>query len=144
MADVTPLRLNVLRGYFLLIAIERGFRVVSRLVGQEAPLDPFEGTAYAFWAALALLALLALRHPLKMLPLLFVHLAYKTIWLLVVALPLWLAGGVFDATMTAFTWAMAIGVLLDLAIIPWRYVAEQYLGRSSDGGKPRGAARDLT
>lgn len=93
----------------------------------------------SFWGALALLALLALRYPLQMLPLLFLHLAYKALWLLGVALPMWSAGAPFDGVMVAFTWAMAVGVALDLLIIPWGYVVANYVRKP---GTPwRGAGR---
>ena len=127
MAEVSPVRLNLLRAYYLLLVLERGYRVLPTLLGMREPLGPFDGTAYAFWGALALLALLGLRYPLRMLPLLLVHLAYKSIWLLAVALPLWRSGEPFDATMVAFTWAMAVGVVLDLLLIPWGYVADRYI-----------------
>jgi len=129
MADVSTFRLNLLRAYYALIAVERAYRVIPRYLSGE-PLGPFDGTAYAFWTALALLALLALRYPLQMLPLLFVHLAYKAIWLLGVALPMWRSGAAFDGA--AFTWAMAIGVILDLLLIPWGYVADRYVRRPGD------------
>ena len=137
MADVSLLRLNLLRAYYLLIAAERAYRVLPTLLGMREPLGPFDGTAYAFWGALALLSLLGLRYPLQMLPLLLVHLAYKAIWLLAVALPLWLSGGAFDATMTAFTWAMALGVVFDLVLIPWRYVADRYVRAPAERWRQR-------
>ena len=127
MTHVSPLRLNLLRAYYLLIALERGYRVLPTLLGAREPLGPFDGTAYAFWGALALLALVGLRYPLQMLPLLLAHLAYKSIWLLAVALPMWRAGVEFDATMVGFTWAMGLGVLFDLLIIPWGYVLDRYV-----------------
>ena len=99
MADVSVFRLNLLRAYYSLISIERAYRVIPRWLGGE-PLGPFDGTAYAFWTALALLALVALRYPLQMLPLLFVLLVYKAVWLLGVALPMWRSGAAFDAMLT--------------------------------------------
>jgi hypothetical protein len=133
MDPISPLRLNLLRGYYLLIAVERAYRVLPALLGYGEPLGPFDGTAYAFWGALALLALVGVARPLQMLPVLLVHLAYKAIWLLAVALPLWRSGTAFDATMVAFTWAMAVGVLLDLIIIPWGHVRD-VLVRAPIGG----------
>ena len=127
MTEVSPLRLNLLRAYYLLIAVERSYRVLPTLLGMGEPLGAFDGTAYAFWGALALLALLGLRYPLGMLPLLLAHLLYKAIWLLAVAPPMWRSGEPFDATMVAFTWAMALGVLFDLVLIPWKYVADRYV-----------------
>ena len=132
---VSPVRLNLLRAYFLLILIERAYRVVPTLLSPEAPLGPFDGTAYSFWAALALLAALGLRYPLQMLPVLLLHLLYKAIWLLAVALPLWAAGEPLDGVTTAFAWAMAIGVLLDLLIIPWPYVWTRYARAPADAAK---------
>jgi hypothetical protein len=127
MLDVSPLRLNLLRAYYLLILVERSIAVAPALFGWRGPLGPFDGTAYSFWAALALLAVVGLRYPLKMLPLLLIHLAYKSLWLLAVALPLWRAQTPFDPAMTRFAWAMAAGVALDLLIIPWPYVIARYV-----------------
>lgn len=140
MAEVSRLRLNLLRAYYLLILVERAWRVIPALVSPEAPLGPFDGTAYAFWGALALLAALGLRYPLQMLPVLLVHLAYKSLWLLAVALPLWAAGAPFDATMTMFAWAMAIGVALDLVVIPWGHVWSNYVRRPAERANPAGPA----
>ena len=70
-----------------------------------------------------------------MLPVLLIHLVYKSLWLLGVALPLWSAGTPFDPTMTMFAWAMAIGVALDLVIIPWGYVWANYVRRPAERGE---------
>ena len=132
MAEVSLLRLNVMRAYYLLILVERSVRVLPVLVSPEAPLGPFDGVAYSFWGALALLAALGLRYPLQMVPLLLAHLAYKTLWLLAVALPLWLAGARFDPLMASFAWAMAIGVALDLIVIPWGHALAHYVRKPAD------------
>jgi hypothetical protein len=132
MAEVSLPRLYVLRAVYLLILVERSIRVLPALVSPATPLGPWDGVAYSFWGALALLAALGLRYPLQMLPVLLIQMAYKTIWLLAVALPLWLAGVRFDPMMVSFTWAMAIGVALDLIVIPWGYVFANYLGRPGD------------
>jgi hypothetical protein len=90
------------------------------------PLGPFDGVAYAFWGALALLCLLGLKYPLKMIPLLLIFLVYKLLWLAMVALPWWSAGTPVDPVMGQFTIAMAAGVVIDLLVIPWGYVIANY------------------
>jgi len=126
MTDVSQTRLLVMRIFYLLLFLERGYRVVAqRLSGEQ--LGPFDGVAYAFWGALALLSLIGIRYPLRMIPVLLMFLAYKALWLLVVAMPRWSSGAEFDAVMTQFTWAMAVGLVLDLLVIPWAYVAAKYV-----------------
>jgi hypothetical protein len=138
MAEVSLTRLYVMRAFFLLILVERSIRVVPALVSPAVPLGPWDGVAYSFWGALALLAAIGLRYPLQMVPLLLVQMIYKMLWLLAVALPLWRAGAPFDAMMVSFTWAMAIGVALDLIVIPWGYVFVNYVRRPGDRWRTSG------
>jgi hypothetical protein len=132
MTEVSLTRLYLMRAFYLVIFVERGIRVLPALISPAARLGPWDGVAYSFWGALALLAALGLRYPLQMLPLLLVQMVYKTIWLLAVALPLWLADAPFDPLMTSFTWAMAIGVALDVIVIPWGYVLARYVRKPAD------------
>ena len=106
MTEVSQTRLNVMRAFYLLLALERGYRVVAKLLSADPTLGPFDGVAYAFWGALAVLCLLGLRYPLRMIPVLLIFLVYKLLWLLIVALPLWSAGTPFDPLMRQFTIAM--------------------------------------
>jgi hypothetical protein len=137
MAEVSLLRLNAMRAFYLLIFVERSVRVLPALVSPDAPLGPWDGVAYSFWGALALLAALGLRYPLRMVPVLLIQLVYKAIWLVAVAVPLWSAGRPFDAVMTSFTWAMALGVAFDLIVIPWRWVFAQYVRWPGDPWRAR-------
>lgn len=75
--------------------------------------------------ALSLLSFLGLRYPLQMLPILLFELAWKFIWVIVVALPLWIAHQMDPATLKVFYSCLV--VLIVLAVIPWRYVVAQYV-----------------
>jgi hypothetical protein len=132
MTQVSQTRLHVMRAFYLLLFLERGYRVVAKLLSADPTLGPFDGVAYAYWGALALLCLLGVRYPLKMVPVLLIFLAYKVLWLLIVALPMSSAGGAFDPLMVQFTWAMAIGVVIDLLVIPWGYVVAEYVRAPAD------------
>jgi len=88
-------------------------------------IDPVEGVGDAFWTAISTLAVLGIRYPLSMLPLLFLQFAYKLVWLVFVAWPLWQAGQLDPASDQLFR-SMAIGVALDLVLVPWLYAARRY------------------
>ena len=132
MAEVSPLRLYVMRALYLLILLGVGSMALPGLTNPDVPIEPMRGVALSFWGALALLAAIGLRYPLQMVPLLFVQLVYKSIWLLAVALPLWSNGAPFDAATAGFTRAMAIGVVLDLIVIPWGYAFANYMRKPGD------------
>lgn len=132
MAEVSLLRLYVMRACYLLILVGVGSMALPGLTNTDIPIAPMRGVALSFWGALALLAAIGLRYPLQMVPLLLVQLVYKAIWLLAVALPLWSAGGAFDAEMAGFTRAMAIGIVVDLIVIPWGYMWANYVRKPGD------------
>jgi hypothetical protein len=66
-----------------------------------------------------------------MLPLLFLQVAYKIVWFLAVAHPLWSAGQ-WDAEAAGMAKSFAIPVVLDLLVIPWRYVLAHYARKRGD------------
>ena len=61
-----------------------------------------------------------------MLRLLLLQMLYKTTWMLGVARPLWKAGKL-DETAHSLAVVCAVGVVVDLIVIPWRYVLESYM-----------------
>jgi hypothetical protein len=128
-ADVSTVRLYLLRVLYLLLVVMLGSDVWPVLIHPHTPLGPLEGVAYSFWAALSTLGLLGLRYPLKMLPLLMLQFFYKAVWLLAVALPLRAAG---LSTGQGLTKAMVGGIVVDLIVIPWPYVVAHYLREPGD------------
>ena len=94
-----------------------------------------QGVIDCMLIALSGLALLGLRYPLQMLPILLFESAWKLLWLGVVALPMWLTGQL-TAPYAAMT-ADLLWVVIILAVIPWRYVAARYLTQPGDRWRPR-------
>lgn len=89
-----------------------------------------EGVVSCMLGAFSALSLLGLRYPLQMLPVLLWEIAWKTLWLIVIAVPIWSAG-----TMDEANWSIAVGVLGVLAIpffIPWGYVFASYVKKPGD------------
>lgn len=65
---VSPLRLNVLRAYYTLVAFGTVMTFWPALVSHSPDWGIAHGAKYSLLAALSSLALLGLRQPLKMLP----------------------------------------------------------------------------
>lgn len=88
------------------------------------------GVAHSFLLALALLSIVGIRYPLRMLPLLVYELLWKAIWLCGVALPLWAADQVDADTRHAFFEIAPVIILVPL--LPWRYILSSYLKKPAD------------
>ena len=128
MTRVSLLRLYVLRAAYGLLAVAEGSIQLQAFL-HHPHWTVTSGAAHSFFAALASLSFVGIRHPLQMLPLLVYELLWKSIWLLGFALPLWLANQ-FDAEMRSAFFQIAPVVVL-IPIIPWRYIWEKF-------GKERG------
>jgi hypothetical protein len=122
--EVSLVHLYLLRAGYLLLVVGLGSSVWPPLLNHEPwalTLSPFQGVGNSMLAAMPLLALLGLRYPLKMLPLLFFEMLWKAIWLVLVALPLWTAHRSIDAD-TQQTIQACLMVAIFPFLIPWRYV----------------------
>src|SRR4051794_11846308 len=86
--------------------------------------------AHSFLLALALLSIVGIRYPLRMLPLLVYELLWKMIWLCGVALPLWLANQVDADTREAFFEIAPVIILIPL--LPWGYIFSEYVKKPGD------------
>ena len=125
MSEISTLRLTLLRGMYLLIAVGLGLAIWPSII---APSDSVanEGTVIsALLGALAIVAAMGLRYPLQMLPILLFELLWKLIWVVAFALRMWLDTGLDDyAAETLF--ACLMGVVLVPIVLPWRYVFTHY------------------
>lgn len=116
--QLSPLRLLVLRGAYLLMGL--GLAIVKWPLLPDAHMMPlFEGVTLCLLTAMSLLALAGAWRPVPMIPLLVLEVLWKLLWLSVVALPRALAGelgtGFVDVAVSC-----ALVVLIVVAV-PWRY-----------------------
>ena len=130
MCDVSLFRLYLLRGVYLLIAVGMGVQIWPVLVTHAPNWELMHGVADCMLGALTAIALLGIPYPLRMLPLLFYEMAWKSIWLAKVALPLWLAHRM-NADVADTAQACLVGVIVPI-VIPWRYVWANYAKRPTD------------
>jgi hypothetical protein len=72
-------------------------------------------------AALAAISVLGIRYPLKMLPILLFELAWKTIFVLFIALPPWRSAQLDAATRETAVECL-MGMVLVPLVIPWGHV----------------------
>ena len=89
-----------------------------------------DGTVECLLVGMSLLALLGLRHPVRMLPILLFEVTWKLIWLGVVLLPSWLDGNVDAATRQQA--GKVLWVAIVIAVIPWRYVVASWVIAAGD------------
>jgi hypothetical protein len=116
-----------LKGMYIYTALAAGLFGLGMLVSPSAvqsalclpDQDPIVfGVVGSVYVASGLVALLGLRAPLRFAPVLLLQLAYKTIWLIAVALPLAVRGA-FPAHGLPFLVIFATYIVGDLVAIPF-------------------------
>ena len=129
-------QLNLLRVGYLVMGV--GLAVLKwPLLCNHEPWSLAEGTKNCLLIAMSVLALLGLRYPVRMLPVLLFEVAWKLLWLGVVALPLSLDNQLVGATRTQTS--TVLWVVIIIAVIPWRYVFSQYVLTPADPWRRRTA-----
>jgi hypothetical protein len=123
-------RLNLMRvGYAVM-----GFGLVAYkwplLVTHPDPWPLYEGVTTCILVAMSVLALLGLRYPVRLLPILLFECVWKLIWVSVVAVPQLAAGTMDAATRTVFDNCL-VGVIV-FAVVPWRHVWQQFVTAKGD------------
>lgn len=123
---VRPANVYLLRLFYALMFVFVGMDSWMYILGHEGPWNPMAAVAWCVWAAYSALAGLGVLYPLRMLPIFLFMIFYKTLWLLVVAYPLWsageLSGSPAEGMTRIFMWAP-----LTALVVPWGYVFHTYV-----------------
>lgn len=130
MHTVSLTRLYLLRTVYLIIAAGLGVVIWPGVIHHDKPWDLMQGFVNCMLAAFGLLCALGIRYPLQMLPVLLWELVWKSLWLIVVALPAWQAGPL-DQAMMENLFAVGLVVIIPIAM-PWTYVINKYLKQPGD------------
>jgi len=131
MQEVSTFRLYLLRAMYLIIAAGLAVFIWPLMLDSPEGAEHMRGVVWSLLTGISLVALLGLRYPLRMLPLLFLELVWKGVWLAAIGLPLW-AAGQLDAATRQSVFDCLLGVVLVPIAIPWPYVVAHYLRAPGD------------
>jgi hypothetical protein len=131
--EVSLLRLYALRVPYLLMAVGLGVGIWPIVLHHTNEFAITDGIRIGLLAGISATALLGLRYPLQMLPLLLFELIWKAIYLIAFALPLWSAHQISAAAEKNILACLAAVIFVPL--IPWRYVFAQYVLKPGDRWK---------
>ena len=124
--EPSRLRLYFMRGLYFLNFISLAFDNWSTILFPTEQMNTLDGVAISFWASFSLLMLIGIRFPTRMIPLLLLQLLYKTSWIIGVYLPAY-ATNQLNSNLQSFFWVCIAGIALNLLIIPWPWVYQNYI-----------------
>ena len=124
-AEVPLFRLYKLRVCYLILAVGLGTYIWPSVIHHTNQLAITKGPLLALLAGLGATAILGLRYPVQMIPLLLFELIWKTVYLIAFALPLWSAHQITATAAEDIKACLMVVILLPL--IPWRYVLTHYI-----------------
>ena len=130
-AEVTRARLMILRAMYAFLVVGLGLFVWPSYIAQLPEAPHFNGIALTMLAAFSILCALGIRYPLQMIPVLLWELLWKSMWLLLIALPRWMDGSM-DAQTSQTVIDCLVGVVLVPLALPWRYVVANYVTRNGE------------
>lgn len=131
MSEVSTFRLYLLRAMYAFMFVGLAITRWPGILNPPPGISNAGTVVGSFLFALSLLAVLGIRYPLKMLPLLFFELLWKVMWVLMWGLPLWFTQQLGpDSQQTLIS--NLVGVVLVPLVIPWGYVFKQYVKAPGD------------
>jgi hypothetical protein len=139
MNDVSTSRLYLLRAMYLLVAMGLAFTIWPHIIAPTSLVAGPDSVIRALLGALAVMCLLGLRYPLRMLPMLLFELLWKLIWVVASAIPMWLGPGL-DRYASETLFATLMGVVLVPIVIPWNHVFQHYFKAPGDRWRRRESA----
>lgn len=128
-------RVTLLRLIYCLIAIGLTSFVWQQLFFESADWPLMRGIAKSMMGAMALLCMIGVFHPLKMLPVMLFEMLWKLLWLAIIALPAWLNERWTDDIQSVFY--ESIGIVILFVIIPWDYVWAKFIRQKDEPWRPK-------
>jgi hypothetical protein len=131
LAPELPLyRLHLMRVGYAFMGVGLAIVKWPAVINHDNTWPLFEGVVACLLTAMSLLAFLGLRYPVRLLPVLLFESIWKLLWLSAVALPKAVAGDLDPATQDVVVNCSLVVIIL--AVMPWRYVWQQYVTAPGD------------
>ena len=131
--EISLVRLYTLRVCYLILAAGLGVYYWPSVIHHSNEFAIHDGVLFSLLAGLGLTAVLGLRYPVQMIPVLLFELTWKAVYLIAFAWPLWAAHQITEAV-AADIKAVAM-VVIFLPLIPWGYVFRHYVVKHGDRWK---------
>src|SRR5689334_18998948 len=131
MAEVSTVRLYLLRAMYAFLFVGLAIFKWPGILNPPPGISNTGTVVGSVLGALSLLAVLGIRYPIKMLPLLFFELLWKVLWVLGWGLPLWWSQQLSPDSQETLINCL-VGVVLVPLVMPWGYVFKQYVQAPGD------------
>jgi len=129
--DGLPLwRLYALRFGYLVMAVGLAVYQWPALLHHDRSWPLMTGVVTVMLAAMSILAVVGIRYPVRMLPLLLFESLWKLMWLGIVGLPQWLSDQMNAATRQVA--GACLWVVLILVVVPWRWIGTSFVAAQGD------------
>lgn len=123
---IRPINIYFMRAIYGLMFFLLGFDVWSYILKYDGVWEVSDAMDWSVWAAFSLIALIGMFKTVKMIPVLLLEILYKVIWLVLVALPLFMENNLSDATTDGMLFPFLL-VILPILAVPWGYVIKNYV-----------------
>jgi hypothetical protein len=123
---VRPINIYLLRILYFLMLVFISSEAWTTIIGHQGPWDHVKAVAWCAWAAYTTLSIFGLINPLRWLPIVIFMIFYKTLWLIVVAYPLWSAGTLAGSPADEMAHVFVAAPFLTV-IIPWKYFFQRFI-----------------
>jgi hypothetical protein len=125
--DGVPLiNIYLLKLLFTLMFLFLTYTSWTHIIHHTGPWDPANSAAWFMWVSFGVIAVIGIRRPLKMLPIVLFEIVYKTAWLIVVAYPLYQRNELTGTPAEGMAHNFML-VILPIVAMPWRYFFRTYI-----------------
>lgn len=123
---IRPINIYGMRFIYFLMATFLAMDVWTHIITYDQRWDSSDAMNWSVWGAFTIFAVVGIFHTVKMIPIMLLEIVYKTIWLILVALPLFLDGNLSSDTTDGMIFPFLL-VILPVIFVPWCYVVNKYI-----------------